>query len=556
MLLALILASALPRPTFAVGPMATAPAGLGNTIVDPVLHPQAPLPYASHGLTGNSNYLIYSDCAALKNPSVTIYINSAMNAGPGGFDFQLNANSLASAAHPNGATLSGKAGLVGWQQYIINVRAGSQAGTTDISAFLEPWPSGDPGVANGSDLVNTGDKYHLVTLANTPTPSLPAGTVLTILLGTDPTTYDVNVLTFTVTLPSSAATLNLYSKYYNGKGIPLLGQQLDGSLCVGDSKHPYPDTRFCPNPANGPGKLGPNDMAPITSFQLNFAGNLVNSGAGLISYAADPSTPLTPAPPGLQSTDFPYMLSCSAGAITAESSNVIYNTMSTLAGSSIPQYFNALPSCEAGTSPYFFDCDYHSFCATPANVEHCESEGWCYPLPWTYFLPSGKGTCSKVTPIDERDPQGNWLSSVTYPEVKPTTGCATQPTTGTCFLSPDSSCSRVSAEAGQFPVITQTTEWGCSGLALGDYGIACYQAGSAPASQFQQICYLPGGASSAHSLVPGGAVVPSCSAYPAVDVANQIFVANKQAGLVPSTTSTSSCQCVTGAWNSSVGACL
>lgn len=378
--------------------------------------PQAPLPLGSHGLVGNSNYLVYSDCQPLKNPGVLITLTSAMNAGPKGFDFQLNANSLASKAFPNGVTPAGKPGRMGWQQYIINVRPGSAPNTTDVWGFIEPWPTNEPGVSNKSDLVNTSHTpFHLVTLSHTPTPTLPAGTTLTIALGTDPRTDSVTTLTFTAKLPPSTPTTPLYGhNYYNGVPIRLIGLPREKSLC-GNATHPKADPRFCPNPANGPGVLSENDLAPITSFQLDFAANLINSGAGNISYLASPTTLLSPAPPSVQNAKFPFMPFCSTGAITAESSNVLYSSMSTLAGQSIPQTFNAVPSCEAGTSAYFFDCDYKSFCATRANAERCLSNGWCFAYPWAHVQPSGRKSCQNVTPVYQRDSAGAWLSRVEYP---------------------------------------------------------------------------------------------------------------------------------------------
>ena len=127
-----------------------------------------------NGLVGAYNYWMYSNCQPLPNPTAQITLSSPMTAGPNGFAFQFNANSLATTANPNGSTLSGQPSSLGWQQYIINVR-GAAGNTTEVSGFIEPWPSNPS--PSGSDFVNDGN-FPMVTLIGTPTPTLPAGTQL------------------------------------------------------------------------------------------------------------------------------------------------------------------------------------------------------------------------------------------------------------------------------------------------------------------------------------------------------------------------------------------
>lgn len=376
----------------------------------------APLPFGNdgNGLIGNLNYLIYSNCQPLQNPTATIALSSPMNAGPGGFDFQFNANSLATPANPNGATLSGQPSHMGWQQYIINVRAGAAANTTEVSGFIEPWPSFDPNVSNGSDLVNTsGLPLPLVTLTQTPTPTLPAGTQLSITLVTDPTTLAVTDLTFGITLPPGTPTdPTADPTYFNDTPIPLVGLARDGTLCGNPAQMNPPDPRFCPNPAAGPGTVTTADLTPVTSFQLDFAGFVMNSAAGTITYTASSATPLFPVPPSAQNTGFPFVPTCSVGAITAESSNVVYSTMQVDGDT---QSFGISLDCESGTGLYFFECDGKPFCATPQNAAQCLGNGFCFLSPWTNAPAPSGATCNDVAPFEDRDPLGAWLSQVTYP---------------------------------------------------------------------------------------------------------------------------------------------
>ena len=258
---------------------------LAGLCISPFSHAaeQAPIPTGHHSLSGASNYLLYNSCKPLENPKAIITLTTEMNAGAGGFDFQFNANSLATEQNPHGANADDTPSSMGWQQYIINVRAGKEKNTTDVSGFLEPWPSSKQDESNGSDLINRGG-YHLVTLADTPTPTLPAGTKLEILLNTAPNDHSVTGITFEATLPGGAKTIVLYPKsdYWNGKTIELEGLALDRTLCLGDAKHPYNDKRFCPDVKKGARHLEKTDLTPVSSFQLNFACPWCNKGEGAI----------------------------------------------------------------------------------------------------------------------------------------------------------------------------------------------------------------------------------------------------------------------------------
>lgn len=376
---------------------------------------QAPVPIGHHTLSGASNYLLYNGCRPLENPKAIITLTTEMNAGAGGFDFQFNANSLATEQNPHGANADGAPSSMGWQQYIINVRAGSAKNTTDVSGFLEPWPSSKQDESNGSDLVNRGG-YHLVTLADTPTPTLPAGTRLEILLDTSPHDHSVTGITFTVTLRGGVKTIVLYPKsdYWNGKTIALEGLALDKTLCLANAKHPYNDKRFCPDVKKGPRHLQQKDLTPVTSFQLDFAGPWFNKGEGTIDYEASGGTHLVPVLPDekLNAQSAGHMPYCSAGTNTAESSNIHYSTLPVTGGR---QTFTFAPRCENGTRAYFFNCDQSSFCATPENAKTCLAGGWCYPVGVSNVKALGRGQCKKVSRADERDPLGGWLDKVVYP---------------------------------------------------------------------------------------------------------------------------------------------
>jgi hypothetical protein len=74
-----------------------------------------------------------------------------------------------------------------------------------------------------------------------------------------------------------------------------------------------------------------------------------------------------------QDINFPFVPTCSVGAITAESSNVVYSTMEVNGNA---ESFNISLNCESGASLYLFECDNTPICATR---ERC-------PVPRKRFL--------------------------------------------------------------------------------------------------------------------------------------------------------------------------
>ena len=365
-------------------------------------------------LQGGTNYWLVAQatakgkCTILHSPSVTINVNSDMSVDQGGFDFQYNVAALATAKYPDGADASGNGpGLVGWQQYIVNVYSSSDASNrTDIFGMVNNWPTTPPegpcwknypkgNCDQGSDLINTrvtGQIFHLVTLTDTPLPTLPAGTVLTITLDTDPKNGQaVTGVTFNVTLPSSAKTVvdSTYT-YYNGKKISLIGLPLDPSICQGNP----PDSRYCPagfkydakNPVS-PGKVTLAETSPVTSFTLNIAADqTVPTGAGTLTYAASNGI-LVPL------ASFPQ--DCAAGAFTGETSDYTYSSLQActtgpLVQSFVSQYCGSLPASSG--QPTTLACNSNSPTCVAGPITYRYIGTHC-PLN-TVPKPTGSWNCS------------------------------------------------------------------------------------------------------------------------------------------------------------------
>ena len=392
-----------------------------------------PAPAPPGQLEGINNYWMVAldtsmgKCTRLHSPSVTIKVHSDMSVDQSGFDFQLNMLSLASHKYPNGANINGNGpGLVSTQQYIVNVYQ-SQDGNpnrTDIFGMVENFPTQPPGMSStppgpcwqnytmgancdqGSDFVFTekmGLKFYLATLTNTPIPTLPDGTVVTITLDTDPKNgQSVTGVTFKVDLPSSATTVvDPNYTYYNGQEISLVdfqnnvGLPLDPTICQGNP----PDSRYCPagfvyNPTNpvSPGNVTVADTSPVTSFTLNIAANPnVSLGDGTITYAISNGilVPLSRPPQD-----------CAAGNGTGETSYYTYSTLQACTTGPLVQSFNSQycgtmptntdqtntlvcsgssPECVAGQISYQYigpNCPAHT-------VPHPTNSGWkcSSPLP-------------------------------------------------------------------------------------------------------------------------------------------------------------------------------
>ncbi len=110
-------------------------------------------------------------------------------------------------------------------------------------------------------------------------------------------------------------------------------------------------------------------------------------------------------PPLDQDINFPFVPTCSVGAITAESSNVVYSTMEVNGNA---ESFNISLNCESGASLYLFECDHTPICATPRTLPSASQTVSVFLPPWTN-VSATNAACSGVRPFDDRDPLGNWL---------------------------------------------------------------------------------------------------------------------------------------------------
>lgn len=347
-----------------------------------------PAPSPGSPLQGSQNYwfvsqsTVESGCTVLHSPSVKITVKSEMKADSSGFDFQFNVDAAASAQYPNGVNAGGGPGLVGWQQYIINVRSGPN-NTTDVWADINNWPTIPPAgpctqnyppgknCDKGSDLTNTqklDTQYHLVTIKDTPIPALPKGTVLTITLNTDPKHgHAVTGVTFNVTAPSDKTTVIPSFTYYNGKEISLKGLHVDTTLCAGNP----PDSRYCPA-----GLTTIDDTAPVTAVTLNIASDpVMPEGSGTLEYISSDGI-MVPVSGGPQN--------CATGYLTGESSFYTYGSMQACTTEPPVQPFG--PPCTmtgcAGTNwQYYLTCmgpdagiQYNGGCRNKAgNTESCRA---------------------------------------------------------------------------------------------------------------------------------------------------------------------------------------
>jgi hypothetical protein len=225
---------------------------------------QAPVPAPGAGpgepggsLGSDNNYIMYSPtssggCANLLNVSVTIRVTEAIvweSTGPAsgcgspepapknGFSFQMNCYS------PIGK-------LCAWQQYLINFW------NTQLLGGINTWPLSGPPIIFPLSL---GGEFTEPLGSSLPSTVIPAGYVMTIALGNDPS-GNVNSVTWTV------------------NGTPFV-QNIPALL----TSKGFPAT----------------DVAPIVAFTLDLVGPVcseaavISAGAGTITYSASPSTPLT-----------------------------------------------------------------------------------------------------------------------------------------------------------------------------------------------------------------------------------------------------------------------
>jgi hypothetical protein len=191
--------------------------------IPPVLPPAT-------GLGSNSNYILYSNCNALLDLSVTIDVTQdivcASASGPTvGFGFQLNAYS------PLGETSA-------WQQYVMMLSGSEVVGAVDN------WPLSGPNIINA-----------FFNLAALPSPKIPAGYKLKISLENDQN-GNVTAATYVVIDNLGKTQANVTQTLLSIAGVTSA------------------------------------ELAPIIAFELNLVGPVngesavLSSGAGTITYTA------------------------------------------------------------------------------------------------------------------------------------------------------------------------------------------------------------------------------------------------------------------------------
>ncbi len=268
-------------------------------------------PRPEDGLGDNSNYAMTSGCNPIENLTVTLAVTEDIvweSSLHPGFTIQLNAYS---APDLN----------VGWQQYVM------QVDTTGVTANVDNWPSKTcsiPGCTQGKNLINdiSGAPHFLS--APTSTPTLPAGTTITISVGRNAGDPEWNIANATYTVSGPLATESACPSYFVGPdtcSYPLVIYSPTGGL------------NYAP-PLSGP--VTAAGVAPIVGFQLDLVGHpeddntptVLASGAATITYAA--TTALTP---------LDKVGACSENwTITGEKANTSYSTLAPGTSTWIQQY--------------------------------------------------------------------------------------------------------------------------------------------------------------------------------------------------------------------------
>jgi hypothetical protein len=242
------------------------------------------VPAPSGGLGSGSNYFIYSDCNPLTNLQIVLDVQTDIIANIG-FGLQLNCYSK-------------KNNNISWQQYFFSLQTANGGPADPAPGALFTY------VNNWNDAVSQVLVYLSPELVAISDSKIAAKSKLTITLGQDSATDDINSVTFVYTDASGTS-------------------------------HPAP-----PAPLTLPGSGNPQAyVAPIVGFQVNLVGPINAkqayfwSGAGTITYSA--SQNLT------ASSTFP---SCD-GAIfagTGESANTTYGELPTGAYASLTQTFGTV----------------------------------------------------------------------------------------------------------------------------------------------------------------------------------------------------------------------
>jgi hypothetical protein len=167
--------------------------------IGPIPLPTVPPPI--DGLGSNSNYILYSDCNAIRDLSVTIHLTQDLvwqssSGDAKGFSFQLNAYSPIKQ-------------LSAWQQYVITLK------DENLQGAIDNWPVTGPALIN-----------ERVNLTSLPNLGIPAEYELEISLNNDDK-GTINGVTFVVTdvgiTPAAGSSVTGYVDPDEGQHVNFIG---------------------------------------------------------------------------------------------------------------------------------------------------------------------------------------------------------------------------------------------------------------------------------------------------------------------------------------------
>jgi hypothetical protein len=243
------------------------------------------------GLVSNGNYYLEDHDKPLTGVSVEVLFLADFASSANGYSFQLNCYSM------EGENISTE-----WQQFVIYAGPGS----TQLTARIDTWAS-----PAQSDELNRID----VPLANLPTPTIPAGYDLYMLLG-----FDSSNGPGTIREAVYQVADNNTGKVLGNTAITIVGHTL----------------RTTGQPATV------ENLAPIAAFQFNIGGDYgrheatLNECWGTIGYSANNILHVSSTEPGY--TDFDDG--------TAESANLIFGPLPETPNQLIRQWFQATTAGE------------------------------------------------------------------------------------------------------------------------------------------------------------------------------------------------------------------
>lgn len=244
------------------------------------------------------NAVLIDDCQALGDVTVNLAVTEDLvTDGDGGFSLQLNAYPMPGVTSV-GVTLD-------WIQFVLYV---SNTYGNNTAAFqwqawalqAKDFPPGYPvpvGAPNRNQPVPTFNQPNAV-ITDVPSNRLPRGSSLMIALTTDPSSHGVTQATFTVELAGAT------------ESVPLAF------------------------PADNP-----NAQFPIGGFQVNLVGPGNNSKATFTSGAGELTYSVKPGSLSIQNGGVGAACGQYWGALTGETSNVVYGTVFPPSGTTLGQSF-------------------------------------------------------------------------------------------------------------------------------------------------------------------------------------------------------------------------